>query len=55
MPGLATRVIVSATDIREKLEVEVRKALGLHSEPEKVQPTSVEALAPQPKAAAGKK
>src|SRR5215467_288118 len=40
------------TDIREKLEVEVRKALGLHSEPEKVQPTSVEALAPQPKAAA---
>jgi len=42
-------------DIREKLEVEVRKALGLHSEPEKVQPTSVEALAPQPKAAAGKK
>jgi len=43
------------TDIREKLEVEVRKALGLHSEPEKVQPTSVEALAPQPKAAAGKK
>jgi recombination protein RecA len=43
------------TDIRERLEVEVRKALGLHSEPEKVQPTSVEALAPQPKAAAGKK
>jgi len=43
------------TDIREKLEVEVRKALGLHSEPEKAQPTSVEALAPQPKAAAGKK
>jgi recombination protein RecA len=43
------------TDIREKLEVEVRKALGLHSEREKVQPTSVEALAPQPKAAAGKK
>ena len=51
----AKQFLRNNTDIREKLEVEVRKALGLHSEPEKVQPTSVEALAPQPKAAAGKK
>jgi len=51
----AKQFLRNNTDIREKLEVEVRKALGLHSEPEKVQPTSVEALAPQPKAAAAKK
>jgi recombination protein RecA len=48
----AKQFLKENTDIREKLELEVRKALGMHSEPEKPQPVLVEAPA---KAAAGKK
>jgi recombination protein RecA len=48
----AKQFLKENTDIREKLEAEVRKALGMHSEPEKPQPVLVETPA---KATAGKK
>jgi recombination protein RecA len=48
----AKQFLKENTDIRDKLEVEVRKALGMHSEPVKPQPVLVETPA---KAVAGKK